>query len=151
MTLLDPENQEMNGQFKVTWIMLHIISQYIMVHERFLEACIYFELMYTIDHIFPFILIKDLINKYRKPNNPFKLATVTKLSVSHLCLSFCQFIVRKATAHIDQGVLNMRHKAQKSFLGRIQQHQKRYLVYVTSTRKIISSYDIIFDDFFTVR
>ena len=38
----------------------------------------------------------------------------------------------------------MRHQAQKGFHGvfvGIAQHQKGYLVYVPSTRKIISSYD----------
>ena len=43
----------------------------------------------------------------------------------------------------------MRHQAQKGFCGiffGITQHQKWYLVYVTSTRKIISSYDVVFDE-----
>ena len=42
----------------------------------------------------------------------------------------------------------MRHQAQKGFRGifvGIPQHQKGYLVYVPSTRKIISSYDVVFD------
>ena len=43
----------------------------------------------------------------------------------------------------------MRHQAQKGFCGifiRITQHQKVYLVYIPSTRKIISSYDVVFDE-----
>ena len=43
----------------------------------------------------------------------------------------------------------MRHQAQKGFRGifvGITQHQKVYLVYVPSTRKIISSYDVVFDE-----
>ena len=48
----------------------------------------------------------------------------------------------------------MRHQAQKSFrciLVGIPQHQKGYLVYVpiTSTSKIISSYDVVFDESFS--
>ena len=42
----------------------------------------------------------------------------------------------------------MRHQAQKGFCGIfivIPQHQEGYLVYAPSTRKIISSYDVIFD------
>ena len=34
------------------------------------------------------------------------------------------------------------------FVG-IPQHQKGYLVYVPSTRKIISSYDVVFDESFS--
>ena len=42
----------------------------------------------------------------------------------------------------------MRHQAQKGFRGifaGIPQHQKWYLEYVSSTRKVISSYDVVFD------
>ena len=43
----------------------------------------------------------------------------------------------------------MRHQAQKGFRGIfvcIPEHQKGYLLYVPSTRKIISSYDVVFDE-----
>ena len=46
----------------------------------------------------------------------------------------------------------MHHQAQKGFRGifvGIPQHQKGYLVYVPSTRKIISSYDVVFDESFS--
>ena len=42
----------------------------------------------------------------------------------------------------------MRHQAQKGFRGifvGIPQHQKGYLLYVPSTIKVISSYDVMFD------
>ena len=65
---------------------------------------------------------------------------------------FCPCVVRKATAHVDTKTLNMHHQAQKGFCGifvGIPEHQKRYLVYVPSTRKIISSYDVTFDKSFS--
>ena len=46
----------------------------------------------------------------------------------------------------------MLHQAKKGFRGifvGIPQHQKVYLVYVPSTRKIISSYNVVFDDSFS--
>ena len=46
----------------------------------------------------------------------------------------------------------MRHQAQKGFRGifvGIPQHQKGYLVYVPSTRKVILSYDVVFDESFS--
>ena len=46
----------------------------------------------------------------------------------------------------------MRHQAQNGFHGifvGITQHQKGYLVYVPSTRKVVSSYDIVFDESFS--
>ena len=74
--------------------------------------------------------------------------------MSHLCVLFFPCAVRKATAHVETKTLNMRHQARKGFhsifIGIIE-HQKGYLVYVPSTRKIVSSYDVVFDDFFLVR
>ena len=72
-----------------------------------------------------------------------KLATGTKPSVSHLIVLFFPCVVQKATAHVETNTLNMRHQVQKGFrvifVG-ITEHQKGYLVYVHSTRKIISLY-----------
>ena len=108
--------------------------------------------MYRTYHIFPVIPIKDLINKDNNPTTSFKLATGTKPSVSHLRVLFCPCVVRKSTAHVDRKALNMSHQAQKGFRGifvGIPQNQKGYLVYIPSTRKIISSYDVVFDKSFS--
>ena len=64
---------------------------------------------------------------------------------------FFPCFVRKATVDVGSRVSNMRHQAQKGFrdifIG-IPQHKKCYLIYVPHTRKIISSYDIVFDEGF---
>ena len=86
MTLAAPEHQEMNGQVKVTWITLPTIKHSLMVHARVSEAYIHFAFMYTTDHIFPVLPIKDLINEDGDPTTPYKLATDKKPSVSHLCV-----------------------------------------------------------------
>ena len=72
-----------------------------------------------------------------------------KPSVSHLRVLFFPCVVRKATAHVETKKLNMRHQAQKGFrciFVVIPEHQKGYLVYVPSRRKIISSYNVVFDE-----
>ena len=105
--------------------------------------------MYTTDHIFPVIIIKDLINEDGDPTTPHKLATGKKPSVSHLRVLFFPCVVQKATAHVETKTLNMRHQAQKGFRGifvGIPQHKKGYLVYVPGTRKVILSYDVVFDE-----
>ena len=87
--------------------------------------------MYTTDHIFLVLPIKDLINKDGNPTTPHKLATGTKPSVSHLRVLFFTCVVRKATAHVDTKTLNMSHQAQRGFRGifvGIPEHQKGYLV-----------------------
>ena len=61
---------------------------------------------------------------------------------------FSPCVVRKTTAHVEIKTLIMRHQAQKGFRSisfGITEHQKGYLVYVPSTRKIMYSYDVVFD------
>ena len=127
MTLAAPAHQEINVQVEVNWRRLRTIAHSLMVHARVLEVYINFSLMYTTDHIFPVLPIKDMINDDGDPTNPYKLATCTKPSVSHLRVLFCPCALCKATAHIWTKALNMRHQAQKGFCGifvGIQQHQK---------------------------
>ena len=108
--------------------------------------------MYTIDHIFTVLPIKDIIKEDGDSTTPHKLATGTKPSVSHLHVLFCLCVVRKATAHVETKTLNMRHQAQKGFRGifvGIPQHKKVYLVYVPSNRKVILSYNVVFGESFS--
>ena len=104
--------------------------------------------MYTTDYIFPVLPIKYLIKEDGNLTTPHKLETGTKPSVSHLRVLFFPCVVRKATAHVETKTLNKSHQAQRVFrvifVG-IPDHQKGYLVYVPSTRKIISSYYVVFD------
>ena len=111
----------------MTWRTLRTVAHYIMVHARFPEVYANFALMYTTDHIFPVLPIKDLINEDGDPTTPHKLATGNKHSVSHLRVLFCPCVVRKATAHVETKALNMRRQAQKGFCGifiGIPEHQK---------------------------
>ena len=62
---------------------------------------------------------------------------------------FFPCVVQKFTAHVGTKALNMRHQAQKEFRSifvGIPHHQKVYLVYVPSKRRIISLYDVVFDE-----
>ena len=84
-----PEHQEMNRQVEVTWRTLRTVAHALMVHARVPEVYVHFALMYTTDHIFPVLPIKDLINKDGDPTTPHKLATGTKPSVPHLRVLSC--------------------------------------------------------------
>ena len=125
----------------MTWRTLRTVAHALMVHARVPEVYVHFVLLYTTDHNIPVLPIKDHINEDGDPKMPHKLATGTKPSVSHLHVLFCPCVVCKATAHVDTKTLNMRHQAQKGFCGifvGIPQHQKGYLVYIPSTRNVIS-------------
>ena len=152
LTLAAPEHQELNGQVEVTRRTLCKIAHSLMVHARVPEIYIHFALTYMTDHIYLVLPIKDLINKDGYPTTPYKLATGTKPSLSNLRVLFCSCVVRKATAHVETKTLNMRHQAQKVFCGifvGIPQHQKGCLFYVPSTRKVILSYNVMFDESFS--
>ena len=61
LTLAALENQEMNRQVEVTWRTLRTIAHALMVHARVPEVYVHFALIYTTDHIFLVLPIKDLI------------------------------------------------------------------------------------------
>ena len=63
LTLAATEHQEMNGQVEVTWRTLRTVAHTLMVHARVPEVYIHFTFMYTTDHIFLVLPIKDLIKK----------------------------------------------------------------------------------------
>ena len=131
MTLVAPEHQEMNGQVDVTCRTLFTVANSCMVYARVLEVYVYLSLMYTTDHIFTVLPIKDLINEDGHTTTPHKLATGTKPSLSNLCVLFFPCVVRKATSHVETKTLNMRHQAQKGFRSifvGIPKHQKGYIV-----------------------
>ena len=133
LKLAAPEHQEMSGKVEVTWITLRTVAHSLMVHAIVPEVYVHFALMYTTYHIFPVLLIKDIINDDADPKTPHKLATGMKPSVSHLHMLFCPCVLRKSTANVETKTLNMRHQAQNGFSGicvAITEHQKVYLVFI---------------------
>ena len=108
--------------------------------------------MFTEDHIFPVLPIKDLINEHGEPNKLFKIATGSNPSVLHLRVLFCPCVVQKYTVHVETEALNISHQEQNGFCGifvGITQNQKGHLVYVPHKHRIISSYDVVFDESFS--
>ena len=73
----------MNRQVEVTWRTLRKFSHSRMGHARVSEAYNHFSLIYRTDHIVPVLPIRDLINEDGDPTTPYKLATGTKLALSH--------------------------------------------------------------------
>ena len=78
------------------------VANALMVHARVTEVYVHFSLMYTTDHIFTVIPIKDLINEDRDTTTPYKLATGTKPSVSHLRVLFFHVLYRKLRRTLRQ-------------------------------------------------
>ena len=97
----------------MTWRTLRKISHSLMVHVQVLGDYIHFASMYLVDHMFPLLPIKYLINEDSKPTMPYQLATGIKPSVLYLHVLFCPFVVQKYTAYVWTKSLNMCHQAQK--------------------------------------
>ena len=107
--------------------------------------------MYTADNIFPVITTIDLINEDSDPTTPFKLATGMRPSVLHLRVLFCPYVVQKATAHVGTKGLTMSLNA-KRFLWYLRLNitsPKMECFYVPHKHKIISLYDVVFDETFS--
>ena len=100
-TLEATDYQDMNGQVEVTRRTLGTVAHSLMVHARVPVVYVHFALMYTTDHIFPVLPIKDLINEDGNPTTPHKLETGTIPSVSHLRVLFFPCVVWKATARVE--------------------------------------------------
>ena len=99
--------------------------------------------------MFPILPINHLVNQYGEPTMPHKLATGKKPSVSNICVLFCPYVVQKVTAHVNRKALNVCHQPQNGFWGIffvITQHQKGYLIYLPSTKNIISSHEVVFEE-----
>ena len=94
----------MNRQVEVIQTTLRKTAHYLMINSRDLEAYIHFALMYTTDHIFMVLPIKDLINKDDESTMPFKLAIGMKPSVSHLRVFFLHVFYGKLLHTLKKGV-----------------------------------------------
>ena len=79
LALAAPEHQEINGQVEVTWRTLRTVAHTLMVYARVPEVYVHFALMYTTDHIFMVLPIKDFINKDGDPTTPKKWQHVRNL------------------------------------------------------------------------
>ena len=67
------------------------------MHAQVSEEYIHFALMYTADHIFPILPIKNLVNQDGEPTMPHKLVTVTKTLASNL-IFYSVHVIRLALA-----------------------------------------------------
>ena len=90
LKLAAPGHREMNSQVEVTWRTLCTVAHSLMVHARVPKLFVYFALMYTTDHIFPVLPIKDIINEDGDTTTPPKLTTGTNLQ----CIIYACFIFR---------------------------------------------------------
>ena len=99
LTLSALGHQEINRQAEVACRTLSIIAHSLMVHAQVSEDYIHFALMYTADHIFLVLSIKDLINKDNDLTTPFKLATGKNLQY-RIYMFYCFHVLYEKLLHM---------------------------------------------------
>ena len=136
----------MNIQVKVTWRILRTISHSLIEHARVLEAYIHFFInVYRRSYFSGSI---NQISDKQIQRDDHSIQTWNRYKTFSITFRRVIFpgVVRKATAHVDK---SGKYASQNSIFVGIPQHQKGYLVYVPSTRKIIFSYDVVFYESFS--
>ena len=142
----------MNRQVRVTWRTFCTIAHSLMVHDRLFKS-VYSFCINVYNRSYIYSSTNQRYDYQRQPNNhsiytcdsykTFSIIFMYNILTMHWIESYCI---------LWQKVLNMRHPAQKGFRGifnGIPQHKKGYLVYVSIITKIISLYDVVFDESFS--
>ena len=73
-----------------------------MVHTWVSAEFIHFTLMYTTDHIFPFLPNKHLVNQYVEPTIPHKLRNGTNPLLSNTHVLFCSVLYERQLDMLKQ-------------------------------------------------
>ena len=124
-----------------------------MVHARVSDKCLFLIHVHYLLYI-PCSANQKLVNQYGEPKTPHKLATGTKyFSIKPTCIILYMCCTEgnctcwhKGVKHVSS-VISHKMVFWGIFVW-ILQHQKGYLICVRSTRKNISSHDVVFDDTF---
>ncbi|MGH7974584.1 MAG: hypothetical protein ACREBR_03580 [bacterium] len=107
--------------------------------------------MYATDHIFPAIPWKNLQIEGRQ-STPHEMVTGLRPPIKHLRTLFCPCIVRKHTVRQQGQVIQTSHIPQRGvrdvFIG-FPRDQSGSLVFIPSTRQILVSADVVYDQGFS--
>ena len=122
-----------------------------MTHARVGPNYCWHALKYCARHIYNALPIKGLYTAQGIQSTPYEMAHGKKPRIQHLRTLFCPCVYRKLTAHKDGQIVPMKKSSQKGvrgiFIG-FPDHQQGYLIFVPSTRQIVVSGDVTFDETF---
>ena len=147
----------MNSIVEQTWQSIQLLANSFIVHAQVDESCRHFALLYACE-IFSVIPVKTLRLQGRL-TTPSELFTGKKPKIGNLRVLFCPVIVKKHTITISDrkekdaviGTTNIKAVAQQGYRGMfigLDETTSGYLIFVPSTRQIVTSVDVIFDEYF---
>ena len=155
LTLASPKHLEMNSILERTYQSIALIKNSLLVQARVDESFTYFGLRYACE-IFSTIPIRTL-RKDNRLTTPYELYHNTKPNIKRFRVLFCPCVFKKYTAtthdhnnkliHINVQKRFSQRGARGIFIG-FDHHTPGYLIFIPSTRQIITSIDVIFDEYF---
>ncbi|MGH3056509.1 MAG: hypothetical protein ACRDL7_16160, partial [Gaiellaceae bacterium] len=151
LTLAAPRHQEQNAYCERTWQTVRNIAFSMMNFARVGQQYTHFALQYAVDHIFPALPWTNLQVSGR-PSTPYELSEGKKPRISHLRTLFCPCIVKKDSVRQNGHLQRTNNLPQRGirgvFIG-FPSDQAGSLVYIPSTRQIIVSADVAYDETFS--
>ena len=148
-SLASPDHQEMNGISESTWKSVKQLAHSLQVQGRVGENFLYHALKYAVQ-IHRVLPIKNLYKNGRQ-STPYELHYNKRPKVGKFRILFCPAIVRKHTSINNVKTPSIRATGQKGFRGifiGFPENMAGYELYIPSTRQIISSSDVVFDERF---
>ncbi|MGH7955157.1 MAG: hypothetical protein ACREOZ_04270, partial [Gloeomargaritales cyanobacterium] len=151
LTIAAPRHQEQNAYCERTFQTIRLIAHKLLLNARAGEQYLHHALLYATDHIFPVIPWKNLQVDGRQ-STPYEMVHGHRPHLKHLRVLFCPCIVKKHMVRQHGQFIQTSHIPQRGirgvFIG-FASDQAGSLIFIPSTRQIIISADIAYDETFS--
>jgi len=134
-----PRHQEQNGIAERTWQSIRTLAYAMMMHARVDHPYCHHALLHAC-YIFSILPVRGLQDADQNPTTPYYLFHGTLPQISPLRTLFCPVVYKTNQKGMQQGVRGVH-------IG-YPENQAGYKIFVPSTRQIVVSADVIFDEEF---
>ena len=148
LSLAAPKKQYQNHFAEKTWGTVKNMARFMLCHARLPDSYYFHALLYACE-AFSVLPVKGLLNKDGNPATPHELFTGEKPCISDFRVFGCPVVVKKYVARIDgNATSNQTQRGIRGIFIGFPRNQKGFLVFVPSTRQIVVSGDVVFDETF---
>ena len=148
LSLAAPKKQSQNHYAERTWATIQNIAGSMLVHARLPDNFLYHALLYA-TKVFSVLPVTSLLDADGNQATPYQLFYGSKPCVAHFRVFGCPTVVKKWTATIDgRRVTNQTQRGIRGIFIGFPRRQNGYLIYVPTTRTIVVSDDVSFDESF---
>jgi len=148
LSLAAPKKQSQNHYAERTWATIQNIAGSMLVHARLPDNFLFHALLYA-TKVFSVLPVTGLLDKNGNQSTPYQLFYGQKPRVAHFRVFGCPTVVKKWTATIEgRRVSNQTQRGIRGIFIGFPRRQNGYLIYVPTTRTIVVSDDVSFDESF---